>query len=87
MLYLLYYVLYNLLNTSAMTRSRSFLVLARRDVSFSCAALLLSTSFVRDAFWLRTNGVNTNGAAAKAMTFVRLGKEVRAGNFGKIQGG
>mmetsp|Transcript_54009 Transcript_54009/g.158930 ORF Transcript_54009/g.158930 Transcript_54009/m.158930 type:complete len:212 (-) Transcript_54009:2266-2901(-) len=40
----------SLTNTSTMTRSRSFLVLARRDVSFSCAALLLSTSFVRDAF-------------------------------------
>ena len=27
--------------------------------------------------WWRTNGVNTDGAAAKAMTFDRLGKKVR----------
>ena len=35
--------------------------------------------------WLRTNGVNTNGAAAKVMNFDRLGKKVRPGTFGKIQ--
>ena len=29
--------------------------------------------------WLRTNGVNTHGAAAKVMNFVRLGKKVRTG--------
>ena len=28
-----------------------------------------------DGHWLRTNGVNTNGAAAKAMNFDRLGKK------------
>ena len=37
--------------------------------------------------WLRTNGVNTNGAAAKGMSFNRLGKKVRPGTFGKIQVG
>ena len=37
--------------------------------------------------WLRTNGVNTNGAAAKAMNFDTLGKKVRPGTFGKIEVG
>ena len=37
--------------------------------------------------WLRTNGVNTNGAAAKAMNFDRLGKKVHPGTFGKIKAG
>ena len=37
--------------------------------------------------WLRTNGVNTNGAAAKVMNFDRLGKKVRPGTFGKIKVG
>ena len=36
---------------------------------------------------LRTNGVNTNGAAAKVMNFDRLGKKVRPGTFGKIKVG
>ena len=31
--------------------------------------------------WLRTNGVNTKGAAAKVMSFDRLGETVRPGNF------
>ena len=35
--------------------------------------------------WLRTDGVNTNGAAAKVMDFDRLGKKVRPGTFRKIQ--
>ena len=39
------------------------------------------------AFWLRTNGVKTNGAAAKVMIFDRLGKKVRPGTFGKIKVG
>ena len=39
------------------------------------------------AIWLRTNGVNTNGAAAKVMNFDRLGKKVRHGYFGKIKVG
>ena len=34
---------------------------------------------------LRTNGVNTNGAAAKVTHFDRLGKKVRPGTFGKKQ--
>ena len=37
--------------------------------------------------WLRTNGVNTNGAAAKEMNFDRLGKKVRPGTFGNIKVG
>ena len=40
-----------------------------------------------DLGWLRTNGVNTNGAAAKVMNFDRLGEQVRPGTFGKIQVG
>ena len=36
------------------------------------------------AVWLRTNGVNPNGAAAKVRNFDRLGKKVRPGTFGKI---
>ena len=36
-------------------------------------------------FWLRTNGVSTNGAAAKATSFVGLGKKVRPGAFGRIK--
>ena len=35
--------------------------------------------------WLRTNGVNTNGAAAEAIIFVRLGKKGRTGTVGKIK--
>ena len=38
-----------------------------------------------DASWLRTNGVNTNGAAAKVMNFDRLGTKVLHGTFGKIK--
>ena len=34
--------------------------------------------------WLRTNGVNPNGAAAKVVKFDRLGKKVRPGTFGRI---
>ena len=37
--------------------------------------------------WLRTNGVNTNGAAAKEMSFGRLGKKVCPGTFGKTKVG
>ena len=39
------------------------------------------------SFWLRTDGVNTNGAAAKVIDFDRLGKKVRPGTFGKIKVG
>ena len=38
-------------------------------------------------FWLRTNGVSTNGAAAKVMTFDRLGKRVRPGTCWEIKVG
>ena len=34
--------------------------------------------------WLRTNGVSTNGAAAKVMKFDGLEKKVRPGTSGKI---
>ena len=37
--------------------------------------------------WLRTNGINTNGAAAKVKMFDRLGEKVRPGTFGKIKVG
>ena len=37
--------------------------------------------------WLRTNGVNTNGAAAKVRLFDILGKKVRPGTLGKIKVG
>ena len=36
--------------------------------------------------WLRTNGLNTNGAAAKVMIFAGLGPGT-FGTFGKIQVG
>ena len=39
------------------------------------------------AFWLRRNGVDTNGATAKAMIFVRSGKKVGPGTFGEIKVG
>ena len=34
-----------------------------------------------------TNGVNTNGPAAKVMSFDRSGKTLRPGTFGKIKVG
>ena len=37
--------------------------------------------------WLRTNGDNTNGAAAKVMNFDRSRKKVRPGTLGKIKVG
>ena len=37
--------------------------------------------------WLRTNEVDTNGAAAKVMDFDGLGKKGRPGTFGKIKVG
>ena len=36
---------------------------------------------------LRTNGVNTNGAAAKVNNVDRLRKKVRPGTFGNIEAG
>ena len=35
--------------------------------------------------WLRTNWVNTNGAAAKVLNFSRFEKRVHPGTFGKIK--
>ena len=40
-----------------------------------------------DEPWLRTNGVNTNGAAAKVMVLDRLWKKIFFGTFGKINDG
>ena len=40
-----------------------------------------------DAPWLRKNGVNTNGAAAKVLGFDRLWKKARPGTFGTIKAG
>ena len=37
------------------------------------------------ASWLRTHGVNANGAAARVVNFDGLGKKVRPGTFGKIK--
>ena len=37
------------------------------------------------SLWLRTNGVNTNGAAAEVIDSDRLGKKVRPGTLGKIK--
>ena len=37
--------------------------------------------------WLPTNGVNTNGAAAKVINFGRLGKKVCPGTFGNMKVG
>ena len=44
-------------------------------------------SQMRCISWLRTNGVNTNGVAAKVINFDRLGKKLRPGTFGKIKVG
>ena len=41
----------------------------------------------RSLRWLRTNGVNTNGAAAKVINFGRFGEKVRPGTFGNIKVG
>ena len=38
-------------------------------------------------FWLRKNGVSTNGAAAKVMNFDRLRKKAHPGTLGKIKAG
>ena len=36
---------------------------------------------------LRTDGVNTHGAAAKVVNFGRLGKKARPGTFGNVKVG
>ena len=38
-------------------------------------------------FWWRTDGVNTNGAAAKETHFDRLWKKALLGTLGKIKAG
>ena len=47
-----------------------------------CAPRLMLLKREARACWLRTNGVNTNGAAANVKMFDRLGKEARPGTFG-----
>ena len=42
-----------------------------------------STAQTRGALWLRTNGVNTNEAAAKVMNFDRLGKRYALALLGR----
>ena len=37
--------------------------------------------------WLRTNGLNINGAAAKVMSFDRLWKKMSPGTFAKTKVG
>ena len=41
----------------------------------------------KEVRWLRTNGVNTNGAAANVINLARLGRKVRPGTFEKIEVG
>ena len=48
-------------------------------------ALLGPIRLIEFACWLRTTGVNTNRAAAKGMTFDRLGKKVHPGTLGNIK--
>ena len=45
------------------------------------------TIIVIVTIWSRTNGVDTNRAAAKVMNFDRLGKKVHPGTFGKTKVG
>ena len=47
----------------------------------------LGVEFQNCVFWLRTNGVNTDGAATKVTNLDRLGKKVRPGTFGKVKVG
>ena len=42
---------------------------------------------IENPTWLRTNGVNTDGAAAKVTNSDRLGKTACPGTFGNIQVG
>ena len=51
---------------------------------FMCALVCKRGLIVR---WLRTNGVNTNGAAAKLIKFGRIGNKVRPGTFDNINAG
>ena len=61
-------------------------VQSARQSDWTHDALTLDTHDVT-AFWLRRNGVNTEGAAAKVISFDRLGKRIRPGTFGKIKVG
>ena len=57
------------------------------DTELPNAAEIASSEAKHSLFWLRTNGVNTNGAAAKVVNFDRLGKKVCPGTFGRIKVG
>ena len=57
----------------------------RRDASHEGRPRARATAPVLS--WSQTDGVNTHGAAAKVMKFVRLGKKVRLGTFEKIKAG
>ena len=53
---------------------------------FSLYVIIVTSLYVVFAIpRLRTNGVNTHGAAAKVTNFGRSGKKVRPGTFGKIE--
>ena len=54
----------------------------RVDQGLVMGLLLLSTRKLAVP-WLWTNGVNTNGAAAKVMNFVRLGKRYALALLGR----
>ena len=47
--------------------------------------ILVGIIIIIVTIWLRTNGVDTTGAAAKVMSFDRLGKKVRLATLGKIK--
>ena len=52
--------------------------------------IIVTTTMIEpeeEPLWLRTNGVSTNGASAKVMSFDGLGKKVRPGTFGMIEVG
>ena len=55
-------------------------------ICFSSATRYLSAGCA-ERIWLRTNGVRTNGAAAKVRNFDRWGKKVHFVTFGKIRVG
>ena len=62
-------------------------ILAARPIAIQCVSMRAphkpTRTHVRGegASWLRTNGVNTSGPAAKVINFVRLRKKVRPWHF------
>ena len=61
-------------------------ILADVRCTFANMLAMASTGY-REVSWLRTNGVSTNGAAAKVMNFDGLRKKVHTGTFGRIKVG